>query len=710
MVIGLFFRIKHMLDSVTLTTKIMLFALLIIVVFVGMQFGFGALVLHRQSELFQGTAGKNHDSFKQEVLYSSNLNLRLAAFLAANPSVKDALLKQDRAELLWIVEEITKQLVEIPAYIHFYVPSGRSFLRSWKPEKYGDDLTESRPMLKMAFQKGIKATGIELSSLGLVISSVTPVINYTGAVIGSIEVLSRLDDIVKHISTVTGENCLVLQVSDVKDADIKFDGFRIGRFVSYNAAPFDVPIHLVKESFLQEAMEKPTKAVIDGFILTAMPIRDWSNQVVGVYLRIIANPSSQLRQLISLDEHILVTLILSLIILLSGFFWGKSLVNPLKSMAELLVQLKDCTSDTAAGCTSIVSIPVKTNDEVGEVAKAVNDLVHTIREISIFRRTIEADETVEDIYLRLAHVFEHQLSLGMFVIYEFDIKKDALIPIYCQPVDIQAELPELIGDRCRAKRTGAIVSSVDNPGICRLFPWSDALTHTCIPMTIGGQVVGVVQFMFPYVDNSLRQACTVKALQEARRYLQEAMPVIQAKRYARAVEEMAVKDSLTGLYNRRYLELYIDNIVSGIKRRNSTLCILMCDIDYFKTVNDEYGHDAGDIVLKELGHLLLSTVRASDLVIRFGGEEFLILLIDCAASNAMVVAEKLRDSFENHLIRLPGNNIKKTLSIGISEFPTDANGIWEAIKFADIALYKAKEVGRNRVLRFTSDMWQEKSY
>jgi diguanylate cyclase (GGDEF)-like protein len=410
-----------------------------------------------------------------------------------------------------------------------------------------------------------------------------------------------------------------------------------------------------------------------------------------------------------LPQHLLIILIFSICILLAGFFWGRSLVTPLKQMTTLLQELRDCTNNEA-GCTAIISIPVHTNDEVGQVAKAVNELVHTIRDLSIFRRTIEADETVEDIYLRLAHVFEHQLSLGMFVIYEFDSKRDALIPIYCQPADIQADLPELTGDRCRAKRTGAVVSSVDNPGICRMFPWPDALTHTCIPMTIGGQVVGVVQFMFPYVDNPMRQTCTARALQEARRYLQEALPVIQAKRYARAVEEMAVKDQLTGLYNRRYLELYIDNILAGIKRRNSTLCILMCDIDYFKKVNDEYGHDAGDIVLKDLGHILLSNVRASDLVIRFGGEEFLILLIDCTASDAMVTAEKLRDNFENHLIRLPGQNIKKTLSIGVSEFPTDSNAIWEAIKFADIALYKAKEAGRNRVMRFTPDMWQENSY
>ncbi|MEZ0328212.1 MAG: diguanylate cyclase [Dissulfuribacterales bacterium] len=711
---GLFFRIKRILDGTTLTTKIMLFALLIIVVFIFMQAGFEYLVLYRQAELFRDTAFRNHDNLKKAITNRSNTNTGLSNFLAANPDVKTALTNKDRTALLKVTEEITKQLLpfsDTPVYIHFHVPPGRSFLRVWEPEIYGDDLTVSRPMVKQVFQNGIGATGIESGRSGLAIRSITPVQSYTGAVIGSVEVFSRLNDIVNSLGSMTGEICLVFNTSEPEGSAQRLDGLKIGRFVSYNSMPSGVPVHKINESFLEEGMKAPAAFILDGFALTAAPITDWSNQVKGVYLRIIPNPySQQLRQIISIDEHIMVTLILSLVILLAGFFWGKSLVNPLKQMTELLQQLKDCTGNTEAGCTAIISIPVQTNDEVGQVAKAVNDLVHTIRELSIFRRTIEADETVEDIYMRLARVFEHQLSLGMFVIYEFDVKQDALMPIYCQPPEIQGDLPELLDDRCRAKRTGAVVSSIDNPGICRLFPWPDALTHTCIPMTIGGQVVGVVQFMFPYVDNPMRQTCTAKALQDARRYLQEAMPVIQAKRYARAVEEMAVKDQLTGLYNRRYLELYIDNILSGVKRRNSTLCILMCDIDYFKKVNDEYGHDAGDIVLKELGHILASNVRAADLVIRFGGEEFLVLLIDCATPDAMAVAEKLRDTFENHIIRLPGQNIKKTLSIGVSEFPTDSDAIWEAIKFADIALYKAKEAGRNKVMRFTPDMWQEKSY
>lgn len=710
----LFFRIKRILDSTTLTTKIMLFALLIIAVFISIQAGFEYLVLHRQAELFRETAFRNHDNLKKAVMDRSNTNTGLSNFLAAHSDVKNALANKDRAALLKVTEEITKQLLassDIPVYIHFHVSPGHSFLRFWEPELYGDDLAAVRPMVKQVFQKGLGITGIESGRSDLAIRAITPVQDPTGTVIGSVEVFSRLDDIAKSLGAMTGETCLVFNASEAEGSTQRLERVRIGRFISYNSAPSGVPVHKIKESFLEEGMKMPVAAVLDGFALTAMPITDWSNQVRGVYLRVIPNPyAQQLRQLMSLDEHILVTLVLSMIILLAGFFWGKSLVNPLKQMAELLKQLKDCAGNTEAGCTAIISIPVQTHDEVGQVAKAVNELVHTIRELSIFRRTIEADETVEDIYLRLAHVFEHKLSLGMFVIYEFDIKEGALLPIYCQPVEIQVDLPELIGDRCRAKRTGAVVSSVDNPGICRLFPWPDALTHTCIPMTIGGQVVGVVQFMFPYVDNPMRQACTARALQDARRYLQEAMPVIQAKRYARTVEEMAVKDQLTGLYNRRYLELYIDNILSGLKRRNSTLCILMCDIDYFKKVNDEYGHDAGDIVLKELGHILASNVRAADLVIRFGGEEFMILLIDCATPGAMAVAEKLRDTFANHVIKLPGQNITKTLSIGVSEFPTDSDAIWEAIKFADVALYKAKEAGRNRVMRFTPDMWQEKSY
>ena len=136
----------------------------------------------------------------------------------------------------------------------------------------------------------------------------------------------------------------------------------------------------------------------------------------------------------------------------------------------------------------------------------------------------------------------------------------------------------------------------------------------------------------------------------------------------------------------------------------------MCDLDYFKSINDKYGHDAGDIVLKETAKLLVSNVRKSDLVVRFGGEEFLILLVDVKKGESVRVADKLRSIIETHEFKIPQGGVKRTISIGVSEFPIDTGAIWEAIKFADVALYKAKELGRNKVVRFKREFWTEENY
>ena len=134
---------------------------------------------------------------------------------------------------------------------------------------------------------------------------------------------------------------------------------------------------------------------------------------------------------------------------------------------------------------------------------------------------------------------------------------------------------------------------------------------------------------------------------------------------------------------------------------------MMLDLDYFKMVNDTYGHDAGDGVLKAVSTVLKQSVRASDLVIRYGGEEFLIILLDADSAGADRVAENIRAAVEALKVQIAGTVLQKTISIGISDFPADSETFWQAVKFSDVALYKAKEQGRNRVVRFVPEMWND---
>jgi diguanylate cyclase (GGDEF)-like protein len=179
--------------------------------------------------------------------------------------------------------------------------------------------------------------------------------------------------------------------------------------------------------------------------------------------------------------------------------------------------------------------------------------------------------------------------------------------------------------------------------------------------------------------------------------------------------DMALRDVLTGLRNRRYLEEFLEaeiprmvrswhpnSIAKGNAFRN--LGIIMLDLDHFKTVNDTHGHAAGDEVLKQVARLLQETTRKPDLVVRWGGEEFVILILDAHRTLPMVAAERIRAAFEKHSFRLPsGEVLQKTCSLGYAHFPflpelPDRLDWEQVLNLADGALYQAKLAGRNHAL------------
>ncbi|MCB2180399.1 MAG: GGDEF domain-containing protein [Desulfobulbaceae bacterium] len=410
--------------------------------------------------------------------------------------------------------------------------------------------------------------------------------------------------------------------------------------------------------------------------------------------------------------------VITLFLLSLGGFMSRGIVTPLVSLVYLLKKFSKILASVnkqtveESECYEILnSLVLQRHDEIGDVVRATKELMERMREISGFRQKIEADGSCEEVYFRLAKVFTEQLDLRTFVIYEID-SDDSLVPVYSCPLELEKELPEFtVSDTCRAKRTGGIVSSFADSDMCRVCPFGNVMNYLCIPMLVGGHVIGVVQFLLPFTEEKTEQRNNAQRLLEAQNYLEEALPVLQAKRFARKLEEMATKDQLTGLYNRRYLEVSLSQILAGINRRKTNLGILMCDMDFFKQVNDTYGHDAGDQVLSELSTILVNCVRESDMVIRFGGEEFLILLQDIEKDRALPVAEKIRITVEEHQFHLAGADIKKTVSIGVSEYPdVKAKGIWEVIKQADVALYNAKDSGRNCAIQFSGEMWKEKMY
>ena len=414
----------------------------------------------------------------------------------------------------------------------------------------------------------------------------------------------------------------------------------------------------------------------------------------------------------TIDTHVgrgamLVTLIM-MMLTLTSFLCIRTLINFLDQMICTLQALRN-SEDASKICKRSSLIPVISRDRIGTVATLVNGLTADIRNISLFRRTIEADETVGEVHKRLADVFKDTLGLKTFIIWEVRDKDQSMRAVYTWPADLESESCVLNNaNLCRAKRTGESILSGGNPNICRMFPLSDIMTHSCVPMIVSGRVLGVVQFLSLYVDCPEREKVLRQTLYRASQYLKEALPVLHAKRLAANLEEISIRDTLTGLNNRRFLENNINLLVSNLKRRKARMGVLMCDIDLFKKVNDEYGHDVGDQILKTLAVILQNNLRSSDITIRFGGEEFLILITDCEKMMPAMLAEKIRHAVEAHVFRVNNITLRKTLSIGSSLFPDDSESFWECVKFADIAMYKAKEAGRNQVVNFEESMWEGK--
>lgn len=187
-----------------------------------------------------------------------------------------------------------------------------------------------------------------------------------------------------------------------------------------------------------------------------------------------------------------------------------------------------------------------------------------------------------------------------------------------------------------------------------------------------------------------------QALHHANSALQtqlQAIHVLQEK-----LSEQAHRDPLTGLYNRRYLDDTLARELARCQREGLPLSLMLIDLDHFKQINDTYGHLAGDEVLKQLAAMLSAQARTSDVVCRFGGEEFLLLLPNMTQAAALERAEQWRTEFAAHSIRFGEFRMQATLSIGVASYPGHGTTPQALTRSADDALYRAKTAGRNRVM------------
>jgi diguanylate cyclase (GGDEF)-like protein len=165
------------------------------------------------------------------------------------------------------------------------------------------------------------------------------------------------------------------------------------------------------------------------------------------------------------------------------------------------------------------------------------------------------------------------------------------------------------------------------------------------------------------------------------------------------LQQLAITDGLTNLYNRRYIDMALQQEFERFDRYRDPFTVLLIDIDHFKTLNDQFGHNSGDLVLKQTAEILLNSARATDTVARFGGEEFILLLARTPTENAHIVAERVRSTIENHRFHGEDQSLNVTVSIGLAgaSETQPVSTLNELMMRCDSALYRAKNAGRNQI-------------
>lgn len=373
-----------------------------------------------------------------------------------------------------------------------------------------------------------------------------------------------------------------------------------------------------------------------------------------------------------------------------------------ESVAKLLNTMLEKLQHTFEELDKKVYVFIKNKNYVKESdpLKNINNTVERLSDIYKFKQTIENDKELEDIYNRIAYVLKTRFKLTDFTMTEIDLTNKVKKIVYSEN---GCHCDVLEGD-CRADRINATVDSSIFAKSCELYKL-EGTEYICTPYNISNDL----ELVLTIVTSNEKDTNYVRSIMsDVEDYIVTARPAIVSKKLMQTLNQMARVDQLTDMYNRKFLDEFADVSIPQAMRAGTSYGVLMIDIDYFKMINDNYGHDVGDDAIRIVSKVIKSKIRKSDIAIRYGGEEFLVLLYNCEEDNIVKIADSIRTEFSKQKISAGGETFSKTLSVGCSRFPEDSHSIWKCIKFADMSLYEAKEGGRNQVVLFKEEMLDNK--
>jgi diguanylate cyclase (GGDEF)-like protein len=351
------------------------------------------------------------------------------------------------------------------------------------------------------------------------------------------------------------------------------------------------------------------------------------------------------------------------------------------------------------------SLPPPSDNEFGVLSQSFSRMTAALRlereemaALNKFSQAVTQCTSEREVYQHLLHSLKERFEPRQVIIFSLNSQENVL-----EAVVTLSPLPEKLRPwpvieephNCKAIRMGTpfLVNDVTRAPLCpaEFAPPTEG-SYYCRPLIAGGNIIGAVRLEGP------KDYWTSEREDVLENYLSSAASALSNLRLLDTTKRLAEVDSLTGLYNRRFLEEYARKAIAGARRKEQPVGFIMVDLDHLKAANDIFGHEAGDRILRQFAKTVTGAMRETNLVARFGGEEFLVLLPDTNAKACMLVAERLRKAVARMVVPEEADKPlqQTTVSLGVAVYPDHGQTLEEILQAADRALYESKRAGRNR--------------
>ena len=352
------------------------------------------------------------------------------------------------------------------------------------------------------------------------------------------------------------------------------------------------------------------------------------------------------------------------------------------------------------------SLPPPADNEFGILSRSFSHMTNALRQereelaaLNRFSEAVPQCTSEVEVYDHILHSLKERFRPTQVMIFKLNPAENVL-----EAAATLVPLPEEVRDwpvipephNCKAVRMGRRFRVNDvkaEPLLCpaKFVPPSEG-SYYCGPLIAGGLIIGAVR-----VEGS-KDFWTPERESLLESYLSGAATALSNLRLLESTKQQANVDELTGLYNRRFVEEYARKLIAMARRQGHPLGIIMMDLDHFKEINDVYGHEVGDRVLRQFAKTVTRALREANVAARYGGEEFLVVLPETLPKGCLLVAERIRKAVERMVV--PSGTDKPlpqlTVSLGIAVYPEHGQGLEELLQASDKALYESKRAGRNR--------------